>query len=162
MVKIHSCPECNKTFNRKSSKDKHLLYRHGEIKQRKYTVPVRQTQKCPFCVSEEKLFQNKKDLIFHIDSVHLNELKYSLHKSALNERVQIFRQNIANEQTLQDFASDKKNQREIVNVIKHEVSKTPTVKIALILSAVYQIPDVTKSTEEPVQVSIFLVPIFYF
>ena len=49
----------------------------------------------------------------------------------------------------------KKNQEEIVNVIKHEVSKTPTVKISLILSAVYQIPDVTKSTEKTVQVSNF-------
>ena len=155
MVKIHSCSECNKTFNRKSSKDKHLLFRHGEIKQRKYTVPVRQTLKCPFCTSDEKIFRNKNDLISHIDSTHLNELKYSLHKSALNGKVQIFRQTIVNEQTLQDFASDKKNQEEIVKVIKHEVSKTPTVKIALILSAVYQIPDVAKSTEKTVQVSIF-------
>ena len=160
MGKIHFCPECNKSFNRKSSKDKHLLFRHGEIKQRKYTVPVRQTLKCVFCKSEEKIFKNKNDLISHIDSIHLNELKYSLHKSALNGRVQIFRQSIVNEQTLQDFASDKKNQEEIVNVIKHEVSKTPTVKVSLILSAVYQIPDVTKSTEKTIQVSNFLVSIF--
>ena len=73
MVKIHSCPKCNKTFNRKSSKDKHLLFRHGESKQRKYTVPVRHILKCPFCESEENFFQNKKDLITHIDSFHLNE-----------------------------------------------------------------------------------------
>ena len=152
---VYSCPECNKSFNRKSSRDKHLLFRHGEIKQRKYPVPVRQALICPFCTSEEKNFQNKKDLITHIDSDHLNELKYSLHKTALNGKVQIFRQSIVNEQTLHDFASDKKNQEEIVNVIKHEVSKTPTVKIALILSAVYQIPDVTKSTEKTVQVSNF-------
>ena len=111
MVKIHSCPECNKTFNRKSSKDKHLLFRHGEIKQRKYTVPTRQTHKCPFCTSEEKIFRNKNDLISHIDSIHLNELKYSLHKTALNGKIQIFRKNIVNEQTLQDFASDKKSKR---------------------------------------------------
>ena len=148
MPKIHFCPECKKSFNRKSSKDNHFLFRHGEAKQRKYIVPVRQNLQCPFCKSEEKIFKAKKDLIAHIDSFHLNELKYFLHKTAINGKVKIFRKNIVNEQTLQDFASDETNQNEIVNVIKHEISKIPTVKIALILSAVYQIPDVTKSTEK--------------
>ena len=153
MSKTHYCPECKKTFNRKSSKDNHFLFRHGETKQRKYIVPVRQILQCPFCKSEEKFFKVKKDYIAHIDSFHLNELKYFLHKTAINGKVQIFRKNIVNGQTLQDFASDKTNQNEIVNVIKHEISKTPTIKIALILSAVYQIPDVTKPTEKTNPVS---------
>ena len=153
MSKTHYCPECKKTFNRKSSKDNHFLFRHGETKQRKYIVPVRQILQCPFCKSEEKFFKVKKDYIAHIDSFHLNELKYFLHKTAINGKVQIFRKNIVNGQTLQDFASDKTNQNEIVNVIKHEISKTPTIKIALILSAVYQIPDVTKPTEKTNSVS---------
>ena len=153
MSKIYSCPECKKTFNRKSSKDKHFLFRHGESVQRKYVVPVRHTLKCPFCQSEEKVFLNKKDLITHIDSFHLNELKYSLHKSAINGKVQIFRKHIFGKQSLQDFTSDKENQKEIADVVKHEISKTPTVKVALIISAVYQIPDLTKSTEKTNSVS---------
>ena len=155
MSKIHSCPECDKTFNRKSSKDKHLLFRHGETKQRTYSVPIRQALQCPFCKFEEKIFSKKEDLNAHIDSFHLKELEYSLHKSALNGKIQIFRKNILGGQTLESFASDKKNQKDIANVIKHEVSKTPTVKIALIISAVYQIPNLTKSTEKTESVSHF-------
>ena len=154
MANAHVCSECNKPFKRKSSKDKHLFFRHGGLKERKYSVPVRHNLQCPFCKSEEKIFKNKNDLIAHIDSFHLNELKYSLHKTAINGKIQIFRKSIFNDQTLQAFAIDKTNQQEIANVIKHELSKTPTVKVALILSATYHIPDVTKSTEKPVSVSI--------
>ena len=42
----------------------------------------------------------------------------------------------------------KKNRQEIVDVIHHQLSKTFTVKVALILSAAYQIPDLNSAAEK--------------
>ena len=41
-----------------------------------------------------------------------------------------------------------KNKQEIVDVIRHELSKTFTIKVALILSAAYQIPDLNSTAEK--------------
>ena len=150
MPKIHSCPTCGKQFNRKSSKEKHQLFRHREKPSKSSTVPLKQIHQCPFCVGSGEnptVFKLRKDLISHVDLTHLKDLNYSLHKTAINEKIKFFRKQIFSEQTLQDFVSFKKNQKDIADVIKHELSKTPTIKVALILSAAYQIPDFTSSEE---------------
>ena len=41
-----------------------------------------------------------------------------------------------------------KKRQEIVDVIRHKLSKTFTVKVALILSAAYQIPDLNSAAEK--------------
>ena len=140
---------CQKEFNRKLSRDKHLFFRHGEAQHRKFPIPAKQKLYCPFCEDsiENSKFKSKKELIDHIDLIHLNELKYSLYKSALNGKIKIFRKKIFTEKTMQDFAAEKKNQVDIIDVVKHELSKTLVVNVSLILSAAYQIPDLTSTAE---------------
>ena len=149
MSKTHFCSICKKEFKRKLSRDKHLFFRHGEEQHRKFPIPLRQKIFCPFCenIVENSQFKSKKELINHIDSVHLDQLKYSLHKTAINGNIKIFRKKIFSEKTMQDFVAVKKNQKNIVDVIKHELSKTPTVNVSLILSAAYQIPDLNSSPD---------------
>ena len=151
---LYTCSTCGKEFRRKSSRDIHFRLRHREPRQ----IPAlpRQSHQCPFCNTvsgDESSFSTRNDLVLHIDSVHLNSLNFSLHKSALNGKIKIFRKLIFSEQTLQAFAVDKKNQSDIADVIIHELSKSQIIKVSLILSAAYQIPalindgDTTSSQE---------------
>ena len=139
-MKIHICPECNKSFKRKFSRDIHVRLRHQETSA---FIPLRQINQCPFCDQGKQVFEKRSNLISHIDNAHLESLKYTLHKSALNGKIKFFRKRFFTEQSLPDFVSDKANHLDIVNVLKHELSKTPFIKAALILTAAYQIPDLS-------------------
>ena len=149
MPKSHFCSVCKKEFKRKLSRDKHLFFRHGEDQHRKFPIPVKQNHYCPFCenIIENSKFKSRKELIDHIDLAHLDQLKYSLHKSAVNGKIKIFRTKIFSEKSMQDFATAKKNQTDIADVIRHELSKTPSVNVSLILSAAYRIPDLTSAAD---------------
>ena len=151
---LYTCSTCGKEFRRKSSRDIHFRLRHREPRQ----IPTspRQSHQCPFCNTasgNESSFSTRNDLALHVDSVHLNSLNFSLHKSALNGKIKFFRKLIFSEQTLQAFAVDKKNRTDIADVIIHELSKSQIIKVSLILSAAYQIPalindgDTTSSQE---------------
>ena len=149
MPKSYVCRECQKSFARKSSRDKHELFRHRETssKFRNRTL-LNQSLQCPFCKNELSSFKSRNDLVSHIDSSHLEDLNYSLFKSALNGKIKIFRKHIFSTEMLHAFVANRTNRQEIVDVIRHELSKTFTVKVALILSAAYQIPDLNSATKE--------------
>ena len=150
MPKSYVCSECQKSFVRKSSRDKHHLFRHRETTKSRARTPLNQSFQCPFCENEVSSFISRKDLVSHIDASHLENLNYSLYKSALNGKIKFYRKHIFSKETLQGFVANKKNRQEIVDVICHELSKTFTVKVALILTAVYQIPDLNFAAEKKV------------
>ena len=150
MPKSYVCPECQKSFDRKSSRDKHHLFRHRETTKSRARSPLNQSFQCPFCENEVSSFKSRKDLVSHIDASHLENLNYSLYKSALNGKIKFYRKHIFSKETLQGFVANKKNRQEIVDVICHELSKTFTVKVALILTAAYQIPDLNSAAEKKV------------
>ncbi len=150
MPKSYVCPECQKSFDRKSSRDKHHLFRHRETTKSRARTPLNQSFQCPFCENEVSSFKSRKDLVSHIDASHLENLNYSLYKSALNGKIKFYRKHIFSKETLQGFVANKKNRQEIVDVICHELSKTFTVKVALILTAAYQIPDLNSAAEKKV------------
>ena len=148
MPKSYVCPECQKPFARKSSRDKHHLFRHREKTKSRPRTPLNQSLQCMFCKKELSSFKLKKDLVSHIDSFHLENLNYSLFKSALNGKIKIYRKHIFSKETLHSFVLNRTNRQEIVDIIRHELSKVFTVKVALILSAAYQIPDLNSATED--------------
>ena len=148
MPKSYVCPECQKSFARKSSRDKHHLFRHRETTKSRARTPLNQSFQCPFCENEVSSFKSRKDLVSHIDASHLENLNYSLYKSALNGKIKFYRKHIFSKETLHGFVANKKNRQEIVDVICHELSKTFTVKVALILTAAYQIPDLNSAAEK--------------
>ena len=150
MPKSYVCPECQKSFDRKSSRDKHHLFRHRETTQSRAQTPLNQSFQCPFCENEVSSFKSRKYLVSHIDASHLENLNYSLYKSALNGKIKFYQKHIFSKETLQGFVANKKNRQEIVDVICHELSKTFTVKVALILTAAYQIPDLNSAAEKKV------------
>ena len=148
MPKSYVCPECQKLFIRKSSRHKHHLFRHHETTKSRARTPLNQSFQCPFCENKVSSFKSRKDLVSHIDTSHLENLKYILHKSALNGKIKFYRKHIFSKETLHGFAENKKNRQEIVDVICHELSKTFTVKVALILTAAYQISDLNSAAEK--------------
>ena len=147
MPKSYVCSECQKSFVRKSSRDKHHLFLHGETTKSRARTPLNQSFQCPFCENEVSSFKSRKDLVSHIDASHLENLNYSLYKSALNGKIKFYRKHIFSKETLQGFVANKKYRQEIVDVICHELSKTFTFKVALILTAAYQIHDLNSAAE---------------
>ena len=83
MPKSYFCPECQKSIIRKSSRDKHHLFRHRETSKSRTRTLLNQSFQCPFCENKVSSFKSRKDLVSHIDASHLENLKYSLHKTAL-------------------------------------------------------------------------------
>ena len=108
MPKSYVCPECQKSFVRKSSRDKHHLFRHRETTKSRARAPLNQSFQCPFCENEVSSFKSRKDLISHIDASHLKNLNYSLHKSALNRKIKFYRKHIFSKETLQVLLQIKK------------------------------------------------------
>ena len=135
-------------FVRKSSRDKHHLFRHRKTTKSRTRTPLNQSFQCPFSENEVTSFKSRKDLVSHIDASHLENLKYILHKSALNGKIKFYQKHIFSKELLHGFAANKKNRQEIVDVICHELSKTFTVKVALILTAAYQILDLNSAAEK--------------
>ena len=109
MPKSYICPECQKSFARKSSRDKHHLFRHRETTKSQTRTPLNQSFQCPFCKNKLSYFTSRKHLVSHIDSSHLEKLDYSLFKSALNGKVKIFRKHIFSKETLHSFVVNKTN-----------------------------------------------------
>ena len=120
MPKSYVCPECQKLFIRKSSRDKDHLFCHRETMKSRAWTPLNRSFQCPFCKNEVSSFKSRKDLVSHIDASHLENLNYSLHKSALNGKIKFYRKHISSKETLHGFATNKKNRQEIVDVICHE------------------------------------------
>ena len=146
MPKSYVCCECQKSFARKSSRDKHQRFCHRETSTKFRTrTLLNQSLQCPFCKNELSSFKSRNDFVSHIDSSHLEYLNYSLFKSALNGKIKIFRKHIFSTETLHSFVVNRTNRQEIVDVIRHELSKTFTVKV---LSAAYQIPDLNSATKD--------------
>ena len=104
MPKSYVCRECQKSFARKSSRDKHKLFRHRETSSKfRNRTPLNQSLQCPFCKNELSSFKSRNDLVSHIDSSHLEDLNYSLFKSALNGKIKIFWKHIFSTETLHAF-----------------------------------------------------------
>ena len=108
MPKSYVCPECQKSFVRKSSRDKHHLFRHRETTKSRARTPLNQSFQCPFCKNEVSSFKSRKDLVSHIDASHLENLNYSLFKSALNGKIKFYRKHIFSKETLHGFVANKK------------------------------------------------------
>ena len=148
MLKSYICPECQKLFARKSSRDKHHLFHHRDTTKSPTRTPLNQPLQCPFYENKVISFKSRKDLVSHIDASHLENLNYSLYKSALNGKIKFYRKQIFSKETLHGFAANKENRQEIVDVIHHELSKIFTVKVAIILSVAYKIPDLNSASEK--------------
>ena len=103
MPKSYVCSECQKLFVRKSSRHKHHLFRHRETTKSRAWTLLNQSFQCPFCENEVSSFKSRKDVVSHIDAFHLENLNYSLHKSALNGKIKFYRKHIFSKETLLGF-----------------------------------------------------------
>lgn len=87
----------------------------------------------------------------HIDQKHSELLIYKLKKSAFNGKISVFTKPLMTLQLLEDFISDKKNIKEILQVILHQLSKFEIIKVALIVTAEYRIPSNTEDSTATAQ-----------
>ena len=134
----HKCPECGKVFTRKFNKDKHYKKQHLKKNQ-----SYKDIFNCPFC--DERL-KNKELLVLHVDQNHLDSLKYKLIQSAFDGKISLFSKKLVTLQPLENFVSDRRNLKEILQVILHQLSKFKVIKAALIVTADYRIPSVAQDT----------------
>ena len=144
----HTCSKCGKKFSRKYNRDKHFKNKHEEnilIIKKKYV--------CPFCQQQQiqTHFEDKKLFVQHIDQKHSKFLIYKLKKSAFNGKISVFTKPLITLQLLENFISDKKNIKEILQVILHQLSKFEIIKVALIVTAEYRIPSYTEDSTATAQ-----------
>ena len=139
----HKCSKCGKVFTRKYNKDKHFNNRHI-----KKVLVLKKGYICPFCQLKgiDRHFEEKQVYVQHIDQEHLNSLIYKLKKSAFNGKISVFTKPLITLQLLENFISDKKNLKEILQVILHQLSKFEVIKVALIVTAEYRIPSNTEES----------------
>ena len=142
----HKCPECGKVFTRKYNRDRHYDVRHN-----KETYNVKNNFVCPFCLQNKvhKHFDKKEYLVRHVDNKHLDLLIYKLKRSAFDGKISIFSKKLISLQPLEQFISDQKNLKEILQVILHQLSKYEIIKVALIVTADYRIPSIKKISSDP-------------
>ena len=137
---VHSCSECNRKFTRKFNRDRHFkrVHEEGLNPEEEGSALV-----CPFCRQRDGAlvyFANRRDLVAHADEMHPDELSsYELRKSALDGKVKIFTKVLMSLQPLDQFVNDRQNQREIEHVILSVLSKFDIARVALIVTAHYQI-----------------------
>ena len=134
----HKCSECNKVFTRKFNRDKHFKKHHSKDK-----PIIKNIFNCQFC---DETFKNKDLLVQHVDENHLDSLKYKLVKSAFDGKICRFHKKLVTLQPLESFVSDRKNLKEILQVILHQLSKFKVIKVAIIVTADYRIPSVAQDT----------------
>ena len=108
MPKSYVFPKCQKSLVRKSSRDKHHLFRHCKTTKSRARTLLNQSFQCLFCENQVGSFKSRKNLVSHIDASHLENLNYSLHKSALNRKIKFYRKHIFSKETLHGFAANKK------------------------------------------------------
>ena len=144
----HKCSKCGKIFTRKFNRDKHYENRH-----QKNVSFLKKGYTCPFCHQKGiyRHFKDKKVYVMHIDQTHLDSLIYKLKKSAFNGKISVFSKPLITLQLLENFVSDKKNLKEILKVILHQLSKLEVVKVALIVTAEYRIPSNTEDSSATAQ-----------
>ena len=145
---MHRCPKCGREFTRKYTRDLHFKRVHDEG-----FLPSQTTFICPFCHSEGILnhFSRREDLTNHIDEEHAGGLAYKLKKEAFDGKVQIYVRPLASLQPLDHFINDKQNRRDIAQVILQNLNKTPVVRVSLIVTAYYQIQEVSDDNNRSVQ-----------
>ena len=102
---VHQCSKCGKEFTRKYTRDLHFRRRHTQT-----FLPLKKDYTCPLCQLSDvsTYFDNKKDLVEHVDEQHKNNLVFKEVKSALNRAITIFTKQIVSLQPLEQFVSDKK------------------------------------------------------
>ena len=139
---VHFCPECNRKFTRKFNRDRHFKRVHEQG----FTPEEEEGSSalvCPFCRQRDGAlvyFTDRRDLVAHVDETHPEELSsYKLRKSALGGKVEIFTKVLVSLQPLDQFVNDRQNQREIEHVILSALSKFDIVRVALVVTAHYQI-----------------------
>ena len=142
----HQCPKCEKEFSRKYTRDRHYKCQHTT----QTFVPPRKDFTCPFCQLKgiSTYFASKKDLVHHVDTEHIDSLVYRPRKSALKRKIIVFAKQLVSLQPLDQFVSDKKNEKEILDVILHELSKSETLKVSLIVTADYRIPSMQEHNND--------------
>ena len=135
----HTCSECKKVFTRKFNRDKHFKKQHKDEK-----PSDTKNFNCPFCRQQgtDKHFKNKESLVLHVDQNHLDSLVYKIKNSAFKGKLSIFTKELVTLQPLEAFISDRRNLKEILQVISHQLSKFQVIKVALIVTADYRIPSV--------------------
>ena len=144
----HKCSKCGKVFSRKYNRDKHFRNSHE-----RNVLVFKKGYTCPFCQQKGiyKHFKEKKLIVQHIDQEHLDSLIYKLKKSAFNGKISVFSKPLITFQLLENFISDKKNSKEILQVILHQLSKFDVVKVSLIVTAEYRIPSNTEDSSATAQ-----------
>ena len=148
---VHQCSKCGKEFTRKYTRDLHFKRRHLQ----QTFLPLKKDYSCPLCQlsNVSTYFDNKKDLVEHVDNLHKDGLVYKEVKSALNRAITIFTKQIVSLQPLEQFVSDKKNVYDIVEVIKLELAKTESIKVSLIVKADYRIPSMVQTDDKQADVA---------
>ena len=147
---VHQCQRCGKEFTRKYTRDLHFKRRHTQS-----FLPVKREYTCSFCKLNNipTYFDNKKNLVEHVDEQHKNNLVFKEVKTSLNRAITIFTKQIVSLQPLEQFVSDKKNVYDIVEVIKLELAKTESIKVSLIVKADYRIPSMTQADDKEADVA---------
>ena len=148
---VHQCSKCGKQFSRKYTRDLHYKRQHTS----QNFLPLKKDYICPLCQLSDvsTYFDNKKDLVEHVDDTHKNSLVFKEVKSALNGMLTIFTKQIVSLQPLEVFLSDKKTVHDIVEVIKLELAKTESIKVSLIVKADYRISSMVQAKEKEANVA---------
>ena len=133
---LHSCAKCGRKFTRKFNRDVHIKRVHDEG-----FLPGKTTYTCPFCQEKgvSTSFAKREDLVTHVDELHQSDLVYKLRKTAFNGKVEIFSKVLVSLQPLDQFVHDRQNKREIGRVILQALNKAALVRVALIVTAYYQL-----------------------
>ena len=96
---VHQCSKCGKQFSRKYTRDLHFK-RHAQN-----FLPLKKDYICPLCQLSDvsTYFDNKKDLVEHVDDTHKNSLVFKEVKNVLNGMLSIFTKQIVSLQPLEVF-----------------------------------------------------------
>ena len=129
----HKCETCQISFSRKSRLNNHLKLKHGNQAKQE----GRELRKCPFC---EIKYQDKKELLLHVDSNHKKSRVFSKRRGAIGDKVCIFQQKLSHlKSSLQDFCNSKQTIENVFNLLKSQFTHRVVCRISITITADYEI-----------------------
>ena len=129
----HKCETCQISFSRKSRLVNHQKFKHGNHSKQ----GGRDLKKCPFCESK---YEDKKELLLHVDLNHEESKVFSKRQGAVSNKVCIFQQELSHlNSSLQDFCNSKQTVENVFNLLKSQFTHRVVCRISITITADYEI-----------------------